>query len=191
MGDPTVVSELEKRSLKLIIGHSEQLIAHLDIQLAYTREGSFSYHLDSALKSVYQSVVLFLQAGIHAYETASPQALEDIQPEIRAVIEEGYSHVDAGRKAALKFQAGITLSNPESDAERRLSDVLFELLDNNVPQAFDIEERMLMEVSEFTRDIVMLSEEELDAVTVKLSLLADELVRLTLERQRRVAEAVR
>ena len=77
---------------------------------------------------------------------------------------------------------------PETDFERRSNEVLTKLFADNVPKAFDVEERILIEIYEFATTLEMLNEDDIDDFMMKVGLLEGERARLTLERQHRIAE---
>ena len=73
------------------------------------------------------------------------------------------------------------------DSCRSLARIQAEIFADNVPEAFDIEERLLMEVFEFVSNIEMLSDDDLQDFLSKMALLEGERARLTLERQHKIA----
>ncbi len=58
---------------------------------------------------------------------------------------------------------------------------------DNVPDTFDIEERILIEVFEFVANIEVLNDDDIQDFMSKAALLEGERARLTLERQHRIA----
>ena len=132
--------------------------------------------------------MLFGQAAIEVTKVGDFQEMEAIQPQVKALYEQGLIHVEDGREDALRIDRALAAQTSETDFERRLNEVLTELLADNVPKAFDVEERILIEIYEFVTTLETLDEDYLDDFMMKMELLEGERARLTLERQHRIAE---
>ena len=187
-GDPGVFVKLETRGLEIFLGQMKQQMALIDVSIAIEEEGRWVHHQYSAMKAGYGMLVLFLQAAIETTETGDFQEIKAIQPQVKVLYEQGLIHVEDGREHVLELHRNFAAYSPETDTERRFNEMLTELLADNMPKAFEVEERLLFEVFDFIANVEMLDEEDIQDFTTKLVLLEEERVHLTLERQKRVAE---
>ena len=160
----------------------------IDVAIAIEEEGRWVHHQYSAIKASYGILILFLQAAIETTEVGDFQEIEAIQPQVKVLYEQGLTHIEDGRENALEVYRTFAARPSETDIERRLNEVLTEIFADNVPKAFDIEERILIEMYEILTTLEMLNEDDIDDFMMKLELLEGERMRLTLERQHRIAE---
>ena len=66
--------------------------------------------------------------------------------------------------------------------------LIIDMLEHNISESFEVEERILLEISGLVQNYELLSDEDLDSYTNKVTLLEGERARLLLDRQRRIAE---
>lgn len=139
------------------------------------------------MQSAYRIGVLILETAIKTHETNDLQLLDAVQPQLREIYEQGIAHVEDGRNAANEMRDYLALQQPRTDQESRLKEVLIDMLDDNVPEAFDVEERYLIAFFQMGSSADILNESELDSLMLQVTLLEDERARLTLERQNAIA----
>ena len=91
--------------------------------------------------------MLFIQAAIETKEVGDFREMNAIQPQAKALYEQGLIHIEDGRENALERYRNFAAQLPKTDYERRLKKVLTEIFADNVPESFDMEERMLSAIS--------------------------------------------
>ncbi len=190
LGDPSVLADLETRELERIVALFGQQIALYEVQIAYATEGAWNYHLDGAVKTGLQALVLMVQATLQAAgeESFDTDLLDAERVKAEALIRDGLRQVAAGRASADKLRRQLAAAQGGTAEERRLTQVLVEIFDDNLPQAFDVEARALATLSEFVARYGFQSDQELEVFFTKYTELESERARLVLERQRRIAE---
>ena len=187
-GDPGVLNESVIRNLKVITAQLKQQIALLDVQLAYEDEKSFNYPLTAAMKVGIEAIIVLLHASLEIYNEGTVEDLSDAKAGVERLIETGFEYVDTGRINARRLRRGLMAETPISSEEERMKRVLIDLLEHNIPRAFEVEERILLEISKLAQTFELQSDEDLDAFLTKISLLEQDRIQLLLERQRRIAE---
>ncbi len=187
-GDPGVLDELQIRGIKVMTAQLEQQIAHFDVQLAYENEKSFAYPLTAAMKFGVEAVVVMLHATLEAYNKDTIEALSDAKAVAARLVETGFEFVDNGRTVTRKLRRKLMANTPENSDGKYNNQLIMDMLEHNISQAFEVEERILREISGLVQDYELLSDEDLDSFMNKTVLLEQERMRLLLERQRRVAE---
>ncbi len=186
-GAPGVFAELKTRGMEVLLGQLKQQLGMIDVAIAIEEEGRWVHHQYSAIKASTRMMTLFLQAAIEAAKAGDFQAINAIQPQVKALYEQGLIHIEDGRKNAVQQYRTVAAQLSETDFEQRLKKILAGIFADNVPEAFDIEERYLIEIFEFVSNIEMLNDDDIQDFMSKIALLEGERARLTLERQHKIA----
>ena len=140
-----------------------------------------------ATNSAYGILLALLQTTLKVVETGDLQLIDDAQKQYYALYMQGVGHVADGRNAANEVRDTLASYPVESEQDRHLVEVFVKILDDNVPESFDVEERYLVAAFEFASSAGTLDDQELDSLLSQNALLEDERMRLMVERQNTIA----
>ncbi len=159
-----------------------------DLQLSTEDKWHFNYYLTAAMKAQTEALILILGAISQGLKSGNAEDFSGSIPQVRSWLAKVEGHIDTGRKIAHDMIQRLRASVPKNPVEKRLTVVIIELLEGNVPRSFEVEAQILREIASFNEKGYALEKNELDAFAVRLTGLEEERGSLLLERQRRVAE---
>ena len=186
-GDADVVDEIDKKNIKLIIAHLNRQDSAFDFELGYADKRQFSYFLTKTMKSSVLAITAILNGALDILETGEDGSFGVARSEAMFWISTGIDDIQKGRGVLAAGLQQLKAASMPGSAQQRLKQVLIELMESNVPQSFDVEERILQEISDFVEGFEALSDEELEAFMDKVTALETERAQLMIERQRRMA----
>ena len=93
------------------------------------------------MKTGYDAFIDFIQGSSKAFDNDSLELLESTCSNTDRTTQTGFQHIDAGRKAILKERLQYSVSRSQTKQQRAVFEAMLDILNDNMPAAFDIEGR--------------------------------------------------
>ncbi|NVK17584.1 MAG: hypothetical protein HWE30_02685 [Methylocystaceae bacterium] len=190
-GETDIFVQINQNTMKRLLGHFNSQLTLYENHLTLEKKSSFSYYLTQSYKASTELLILFLKTAINDTDL-SHDSLQTMMEEAKVLHKNGQDYIDQGRKQTSQQRMIFTVIPAKNEEIKKMKEVLIEVLSQNVPASFHIEEKLLEELMtffSFTNEQNGITDIDvvLNDFINKVTLLENERQRLALERQNKIA----